>query len=291
GAASPIEVVSAARTDRVAWVAYEKGRRNVYTAAAPAFVPVKLTNYTQDDGVDLTDVTISADGSTVTFVRGSAPNRDGWNANPSGDPDGGEEAIWAANTATPGVSWRVMEGSTHQLSPDGRSLLVAKDGQIFRARISPTKPASAMDRGEEPFIRAWGTNSNPVWSPDGSKIAFVSNRTDHSFIVVYDMATRSLKYMSPDVDFDTSPMWTPDSKRIVFVRRPGTPFGQQSQPGGGGLGLPPGPLYQPPAAGRGGGGGGGRGAGAPGGGAQGGGTVSNVPASASQIPGLTRATF
>ena len=122
---------------------------------------------------------------------------------------------------------------------------MTKDGQIYRARVAD-EPASAMDRGEEPFISAWGTNSNPVWSPDGSKIAFVSNRTDHSFITVYDMATRSIKYMSPDVDFDSSPMWTPDSKRIVFVRRPGTPFGQQSQPGGGGLGLPAGPNYQPP---------------------------------------------
>src|SRR6185436_17614755 len=159
GAASPIEVVSAARTDRVAWVAYEKGRRNVYTAAAPAFVPVKLTNYTQDDGVDLTDVTISADGSTVTFVRGSAPNRDGWNANPSGDPDGGEQAIWAAHTATPGVSWRVAAGTNPILSPDGRYVLQTRDGQIYRVRVAPVAATTEMDRGEKPFIAAWGTNS------------------------------------------------------------------------------------------------------------------------------------
>jgi len=31
----------------------------------------------------------------------------------------------------------------------------------------------------------------------------------------------------------------------VFTRRPGTPFGQQSQAGGGGLGVPLGPAYQP----------------------------------------------
>jgi dipeptidyl aminopeptidase/acylaminoacyl peptidase len=301
GAASPIEVVSAAKTDRVAWAAYERGRRNVYTAAAPAFTPVKLTNYAKDDGVDLTDVTISADGSTVVFVRGSAANRSGWNANPSGDPDGGEEAIWAARTATPGISWRVIEGSNPILSPDGQSVLQVKDGQIYRARVSQAGSLSDMDRGEKPFIREWGTNSSPVWSPDGAKIAFATNRTDHGFIGVYDMATRTLKYMAPNIDVDTSPMWTADSKRVVFVRRPGTPFGQQSQPTGGGLGLPAGPLYQPPAAGAagraGGGGGGGRGGGGgfgaqgPGAPAQGGGAAGNVPASANQIPGLTRATF
>ena len=70
-----------------------------------------------------------------------------------------------------------------------------------------------MDRGEKPFIKEWGEQSAPKWSPDGRKIAFVSTRTDHSFVVVYDMATRTVKYMSPSVDFDTSPMWSADSKQ------------------------------------------------------------------------------
>ena len=93
-----------------------------------------------------------------------------------------------------------------------------------------------MDRGEKPFIAQWGVQSAPKWSPDGRKIAFVSTRTDHSFIVVYDVATRTVRYMSPSVDFDTSPLWTADSKSVVFVRRPGLPFGQQAQQGGGGIG-------------------------------------------------------
>ena len=138
GAASPTEVVAAAKADRIAWVSYEKGRRNVFTAAAPAFAPVKLTNYPNDDGVDLTDVTISADGSTVAFVRGSAPNREGWNANPSSDPDGGDQAIWAAHVASPGVSWRVTAGTNPILSPDGRYVLQTREGQIYRVRVSST---------------------------------------------------------------------------------------------------------------------------------------------------------
>ena len=91
------------------------------------------------------------------------------------------------------------------------------------------KPASEVDRGEKAFITEWGVQSDPKWSPDGRKIAFVSTRTDHSFIVVYDVATRSVKYMSPSVDFDTMPMWLPDSKHLIFMRQPGLPFGQQTQ--------------------------------------------------------------
>ncbi len=174
GAASPLEVVTAARADRVAWVVYDKGRRNVYTAAAPSYAPVKLTNFPDDDGVDLTGVTISADGSTVVFVRGSAPNRDGWNANPSANPDGSEQAIWAARTATPGVAWKVIEGSNPVLSPDGRYILLARDGQIYRARVPPARPAaSTSDEGRaysasrtvSPFDSSRGSTSRA--SPGG----------------------------------------------------------------------------------------------------------------------------
>ena len=284
-AASPIEVVAAKKVDRLAWIAYEAGKRNVYTAAAPTFTPVRLTSYLKDDGIDLTSVRISADGSTVVFVRGSAVNRAGWHANPASDPNGPDEAVWAARVTNPGSSWRVIEGSNPQLSPDGRWALVVRDGQIYRAAVSPVKPATEMDRGEKPFIVQYGTNSNPVWSPDGTRIAFVSNRGDHSFVTVYHMKSRTVTYLSPGVDFDTNPVWSTDGRQVVFTRRPGTPFGQQSQAGGGGIGLPPGPASQQPAAvGRGATSGQGRGAGASGG-------ASAVAAAAGQVPGLMRATF
>ncbi len=43
--ASPQEVVAARKVDRVAWVDYAEGKRNAYTAAAPLFAPVRLTNF------------------------------------------------------------------------------------------------------------------------------------------------------------------------------------------------------------------------------------------------------
>ena len=241
----PVEVVSAARAERIAWIAYEEGKRNAYTAAAPAFSPVRLTSFMKDDGVDMTTVRISADGSVVVFVRGHAPNREGWVANPSSNPDGADRTIWAARTAAPGVAWKVAEGASPELAPDGSAVLFARDGQIYRATTSQARPAAARDRGEEPFITAWGTNNAPRWSPDGKYISFVSQRTDHSFIGIYEVATRTLKYMAPGVDFDSSPTWSEDSKRIAFIRRPGLAFGQQAQQGVGSLGNPNGPAFNP----------------------------------------------
>src|SRR3954454_631591 len=79
---TPIEIVSARKADRIAWTAYEHGQRNVYTAAPPDSKPVRLTNVTKDDGIELGDIGISDAGDVVTFVRGTQPNRDGWVANP-----------------------------------------------------------------------------------------------------------------------------------------------------------------------------------------------------------------
>lgn len=268
----PYELVSAKKADRIAWLSFERGQRNVYTAAPPAFTPVRLSRWLEDDGIDLTSLRISDDSATVVFVRGHGPNRDGWVANPTSDPDGADRTIWAARTAG-GAPWKIAEGGDPVLSPDGRSVLYVKEGQIYRAAVSEVAATNAMGRGEKPFITAWGRNSEPRWSPDGSRIAFVSNRNDHMLIGVYDVQKRAVSYVSPSVDHDTSPTWSADGKQIAFIRRPGTPFGQQAQVGAGSIGNPPGPA----AALQGRGGRGGRG-----------GQPQGVP---SPIPGMSRAVF
>src|SRR5262249_33704440 len=164
---SPLEVVAATQVDRVAWVAFEEGKRNAYTAVAPTFTPVRLTNFMKDDGIDLSGVRISDDGSTVIFIRGTAPNRSGWVANPTADPNGPERAVWAARTAG-GSAWKVVaDAANPELAPDGSSVLFVKDGQIHRAKVSPARAATEIDRGEKPFIKEWGEQSSPKWSPDG----------------------------------------------------------------------------------------------------------------------------
>ncbi|HEV8453589.1 MAG TPA: S9 family peptidase, partial [Gemmatimonadales bacterium] len=132
--ASPLELTAAKKADRIAWVSYERGMRNVYAAGAPAFAPVRLTRFLEDDGTDVSDVSLSDDGTLAVFVRGSAPNRVGWIANPSHDPNGAERAIWAARTDG-SAAWRVVAGGAPELSPDGRFVLYVRDGQIYRGRV------------------------------------------------------------------------------------------------------------------------------------------------------------
>src|SRR2546421_7881662 len=58
-----------------------------------------------------------------------------------------------------------------------------------------------------------GRQSSPLWSPDGSKIAFVTDRGNHSLIAVYDVKARTVRYVSPSVDCDAAPVWSPEDRK------------------------------------------------------------------------------
>lgn len=224
--AFPKDMVTADASERIAWVEYERGRRNVVTAAGPDFEPVRLTDYGGDTGRDLGHLRISDDGSVVVFIRGHEPNDRGWIANPTSDPEGGERAVWAAYTSGEREPWKVAEAWDVALSPDGEFIAWDRDGQIYRAPVDPGAGQRPGRRGAEPLARVWGENEDPVWGPDSRRIAFESDRDDHSYIGVYDTRDRSVAYMAAGVDRDSDPTWSPDGSRVAFIRRPGLPFGQ-----------------------------------------------------------------
>src|SRR5205809_6067047 len=104
-----------------------------------------------------------------------------------------------------------------RISPDSKTVIWPAKKHIWIAPLDSTKKSEQL----EELI---GESDTPRWSPDGKRIAFRSNRKDHSFIAVLDLATKKITYLAPTTNRDADPVWSPDSKQVVFIRQPGVEF-------------------------------------------------------------------
>jgi Tol biopolymer transport system component/acetyl esterase/lipase len=223
--AFPSDLVVSPVGDRIAWVFNREGQRNIWAAEGPDYNARMLTQYTQDDGQELGGLTFNFDGTIIVYVRGGDTNRAGEHPNPTSNPDGVKQQVWAINFEG-GDPWLLGPGRDPVASPVENKVVFDARGGIHVAGIAEHPDTKVL-------FQARGRNGSPVFSPDGSKLAFSSSREDHSFVGIYDFSNHTIGWISPSVDMDGHPVWSPCGKYIAFIRFPGRAelsFGRGGRP-------------------------------------------------------------
>jgi TolB protein len=149
-------------------------------------------------------------GTDILFVS----TRDGDYAIYGMNRDGGDEGRLTderGDTSTPA-------GTTFQIDPD-----VSPDGGLiaFASARSGTLDVYVMKADGSDTRRLTttrGNQSQPSWSPDGSRIAYQSDQ-DADHIYVMDDDGKGAHRITNDLAPETEPAWSPDGRWIAYSRR------------------------------------------------------------------------
>ena len=200
-------------TFRIAFTADRDGNYDIYVINADGTGQTRLTDNPADDDFPAW----SPDGTRIAFVS----ERDG---NPE---------IYVINADGSGLT-RLTHSSTSDAapdwSPDGRRIAFVsdRDGNTEIYVMPAPGPQAQVSSGGSDQTRLTDNPADdlsPVWSPDGSRIAFHSNR-DGNFEIYVMPAPGPQAQVSADgsnaVNLtgnpadDWGPAWSPDGSRIAF---------------------------------------------------------------------------
>ncbi len=113
-------------------------------------------------------------------------------------------------SSVPGSSESVAQVSTPRAN-----------GRIAFARslnISEVQVVNADGSNQKGLTNSQGFDGEPVWSPDGSRIAFGSGRHGNAEIYVMNSDGSNPTRLTTDPAEDYAPVWSPDGSRIAFSR-------------------------------------------------------------------------
>ena len=115
---------------------------------------------------------------------------------------------------------KLTQGSIPSWSPDGTRIVFSFGLRRFRGDVADICVMDANGANRVNLTKGrHNVNHSPVVSPDGTKIAFVSNRDDNKEIYVMNADGKNLKNLTLHLDDDTCPTWSPDGRKIAFSSR------------------------------------------------------------------------
>ncbi len=201
--------------ERIAFVSYRDGDSEIYAMNPDGSAVRRLT---KNDAGDRNPVW-SPDGRRIAFISNRDGNREIYAMNGYGS-----DVIRLTNNDA--GDWSPV------WSPDGRRVAFVSN----RDSDGPPFPGHMPQINDEIYaVNADGTgtirltdndfeDSAPACSPDGRRIAFVSERDGNADIYAMNADGTDITRLAGNDYDDYAPVWSPDGRRIAFVSHLLTPF-------------------------------------------------------------------
>jgi len=185
---------------KIAFSRHPQGSYNDIFVANPDGTGVQ--DLTNSDSVDDTGAAWSADGTKIAFW--STPYVATINADGSGYKT---FYFGGAPTFSPDGS-QIAYGSTARFFPESNQ-------EIFAMRSDGSNLRNVTN---DPLGPEYPDDYTPAWSPDGTKIAFTSDRSHPFFAGLFTMNPDGSQKQSVTTGPASEPDWSPDGTRLAFDR-------------------------------------------------------------------------
>ncbi len=191
---------------QIYFMSERNGTFNIWKMSPKGGQPKQVTSH-QTDGVQYPS--ISPDGKTIVYendfelwrmpIDGGSPERIPLDL--SFDPkDNLVEVLESEN-----------EANGFAASPDGEQVAVNYHGEIFL--IPSDKETGEMTQVTQ---SAW-RDGDPLFSPDGKTLAYISDQSGEEEIWLYDVAGAAHRQLTRHASLKDDVTWAPDSKRLLFT--------------------------------------------------------------------------
>ena len=197
------EAVGARDADAIAYIVQSDARTTLYTASGPDYSSKVLAASAPNDGVPIEAVSISGDGRWIAYGRGGVGDA-------AGRGEISARGAWVVGASA--VPCRLGEGARPTLSPRGDQVSWLSKGRLMRSRLS--EDCAGMQTQVSEMVG--GGAIAPVWSPDGTSLAFEQPIGRSRRIGVW--RDGQVRYIDHGGQLDVAPAWSPDGRSLAFLR-------------------------------------------------------------------------